>query len=52
MFLFFGCEVCGISAPWPGVKPTPPALEEAVLTLDPQGSPPLILSYEGEISCA
>ena len=26
-FLFFGCDACGILVPWPGMKPTPPALE-------------------------
>ena len=31
-FWFFGHEACGILAPWPGVKPTPPALEGEVLT--------------------
>ena len=25
--LLFGHEACGILAPWPGIKPTPPALE-------------------------
>ena len=27
MFWFFGWEACGILAPWPGIKPAPPALE-------------------------
>ena len=26
-FGFFGHEACGILAPWPGIEPTPPALE-------------------------
>ena len=30
MFWFFGCEACGILAPWPGIEPTPPALEGEV----------------------
>ena len=28
LFSLFGCMACGTSAPWPGIKPTPPALEE------------------------
>ena len=32
MFWFFGCEARGILAPWPGIKPTPAALEGEVLT--------------------
>ena len=32
MFWFFGREACGILAPWPGIEPTPPALEGKVLT--------------------
>ena len=39
MFWFFGHGACGILGPWPGIKPTPPALEGKVLTLDHQGSP-------------
>ena len=31
MFRLFGCEACGILAPWPGIKPTSPALEGKVL---------------------
>ena len=29
---FFGHEVCGILAPWPGIKPTPPVLDGEILT--------------------
>ena len=36
---FFGHKACGILAPQPGSKPTPPALEGKVLTTDHQGSP-------------
>ena len=36
-FGFFGCEACGILAPWPGIKPTHPALESEVLTTGPPG---------------
>ena len=32
VFWFFGHEACGILAPQPGIKPTPPALEGEVLT--------------------
>ena len=38
-FGFFVSEACGILAPQPGIKPTPPALEGKVLTTGPQGSP-------------
>ena len=37
MFWFFGCEVCGILVAWPGLEPTPPALEGKVLTTGPPG---------------
>ena len=37
MFWFFGHKACGILAPWPGIKPTPPALEGEVLTTGPPG---------------
>ena len=30
MFWSFGPEACGILAPWPGIKPAPPALEGQV----------------------
>ena len=32
MFWFFGPKAGGILAPWPGIKPVPPALEGEVLT--------------------
>ena len=32
MFWFFGNEVCGILALWPGIEPPLPALEDEVLT--------------------
>ena len=32
MFWCFGREACGILVPWPGIEPTPPALEGEVLT--------------------
>jgi len=31
MFWSFGCEACGILALRPGIKPSPPALEDEVL---------------------
>ena len=37
MFWFFGCEACGILAPWQGIEPAPPALEGEVLTTEPAG---------------
>ena len=37
MFWVFGCEACGILAPWPGIKPAPPALEDEVSTAGPPG---------------
>ena len=35
MFWFFDPEACGILAPWPGIKPVPPAFEGEVLTTRP-----------------
>ena len=32
MIWFFDQEACGILAPWPGIVPIPPALEEALTT--------------------
>ena len=43
MFWFFGRETCEILAPWPGIKPSPPALEGEVLTTGPPGKSPLFL---------
>ena len=37
MIWFFILEACGILAPWPGMEPTPPALEGEVLTTEPPG---------------
>ena len=37
MFWFFGREACGILAPQPGIKPSPPALKGGVLTTGPPG---------------
>ena len=48
MFWFFGGEACGILAPWPGVKPTPPALGGEVLTT---GQPETSLNFIFEYSC-
>ena len=31
-FWFFGPKSCGISAPRPGIEPSPPALEGEILT--------------------
>ena len=35
MFWFFGLKACGILAPWPGIEPASPALEDEVLTTGP-----------------
>ena len=32
VFWFLGQEACGVLAPWPGIEPSPLALEEEVLT--------------------
>ena len=37
MFCSFGSEVRGILAPWPGIEPAPPTLEDEVLTTGPPG---------------
>ena len=45
MFWFFSQEACGILAPLPGIKPTPPALEGKVLTTRPPRKSPPSLSF-------
>ena len=57
MFWFFGLEALGILAAQPGIKPTPPALEVRVLTLDHKGSPCCSLRFENamlreSVSCS
>ena len=37
MFWCFGHEADGMLAPWPGIEPSPPALEGEVLTIGPPG---------------
>ena len=37
MFWLFGHKACGILAPQPGIKPTPPELEGEVLPTGPPG---------------
>ena len=39
LIFIFGCtlQLCGILVPWPGIKPTLPALEGRVLTTRPPG---------------
>ena len=39
MFWLFDLEACGILAPWPGIKPTSPVLEDRILTTGRWGSP-------------
>ena len=50
MFWFFGCEACGILAPQPGIKLTPPALEGEVLTTGPPGKS-LFLLFKCFLCC-
>ena len=40
MFLFSGCEACGIPAPQRGIEYVPSALEGNVLTTGPPGKSP------------
>ena len=40
MLWFFGPKACWTLAPWPGIKPTPPALEGEVSTIEPPGKSP------------
>ena len=42
--LFLGQEACGILAPSPGIKPSPPALEGKVLATGPPGRSPQVNS--------
>ena len=37
--LVFGCKACRILAPWPEIKPTPPAVEGEVPTAGQTGNP-------------
>ena len=46
MFWFFGHKACGILAPQPGIKPTPPALEGKVLTTGPPGKSQTFLIFD------
>ena len=41
LFWVFGNEACGILAFWPGIKPTPSALEGEILATGPPGKSPL-----------
>ena len=49
MFWFFGHKACGILAPQPGIKPTPPTLEGKVLTTGPPGKVFAIVFNVGHI---
>ena len=40
MLWFFCPKACWILAPWPGIEPTPPALEGEVSTTEPPGKSP------------
>ena len=35
MFWVFGHEACGILAPWPGIEPASPVLEDEILITGP-----------------
>ena len=52
MFLFLGHKACGILGAQPGIKPTPSALEDKVLTTGPPEKPPkfVILKHPKEKS--
>ena len=46
MFCFFGHNSCGILTPWPGIEPTPSALEGEILaTGPPKKSQPQLCSF-------
>lgn len=46
MFLFSGCESCGVLAPWPGMEHMPSALErEVLITRLPEKSLSLLSAY-------
>ena len=45
MFSFFDLAACGILAPQPETEPTPPALEDKVLTTVLPGKSPLFLKF-------
>ena len=49
MFGVFGPEACGILASLPGIEPTPPALECAVLTTGPPGKSLMLLLSEKQL---
>ena len=51
MFWFFGLEALAILAAQLGIKPTPPALEVKVLTLDHEESPCCSLRFENAMLC-
>ena len=42
---FFGCDACGILAPRPGIKPTPPASEGEGLTTGSPGKSLLFVDF-------
>ena len=48
-FWFFGCKVCGILAPRPGIEPTAPALAGEVLTTGPPGKSLQTFMMKGNI---
>ena len=46
MFWFLSHEVCGILAPWPGIEPTPSALEGKVLISKPPKKSFLLMVFK------
>ena len=51
MFGVFGHKACGVLAPRPGIKPTPPALEDGLLTTGPPGKFLLIFFISVKVNC-
>ena len=45
LFWFFGREVCGVLAVWPGIEPEPHALKDEVLTTGLPGKPHFVAYF-------
>ena len=43
LFVFFGCEVCVIPDPQPGIELSPPELESEVLTTGSSAKSPITI---------
>ena len=46
-FLLFGCIACSILVPWPGIKPSPPAMEALTLNLWTTREVPTLVIFKG-----